>query len=229
MSKTKKYVLAGLVLLLLLGVFVFDRPQVAAQATKPPQQVQVMNAAGAAPGQNVPVSGNVGITGTPSVNAVQSGSWNVGILGTPVPVTVGNLPAAPVPVRDVDNPARQPFQVQGEGAFAFSTTFSTTVFTVPANKRLVIQFASALVNVPVGQKVRLRVGKLGGGGAAFLVATLQGTFTPIATPADFYTASQPMLLYAEAGDFITVTAIRDSTTGNGAADFWVTGYLIDVP
>src|SRR5438309_1683972 len=29
------------------------------------------------------VSGNVGITGTPTVNAAQSGNWNVGISGTP--------------------------------------------------------------------------------------------------------------------------------------------------
>ena len=43
MSKNKKYMLASLGLLLLLGVFVFDRPEVAAQAVKPPQQVQVVN------------------------------------------------------------------------------------------------------------------------------------------------------------------------------------------
>jgi hypothetical protein len=44
MSKNKKYMLANVSLLLLLGVFVFHRPpEVAAQANKAPQQVQVVN------------------------------------------------------------------------------------------------------------------------------------------------------------------------------------------
>jgi hypothetical protein len=43
MSKTKKYMIASLGSLLLLGVFVFDRPEVAAQQVKPPQQVLVVN------------------------------------------------------------------------------------------------------------------------------------------------------------------------------------------
>src|SRR6266511_3288578 len=58
---------------------------------------------------------NVGIAGTPTVNAQQSGTWSVGINGTPTMGidaannTVKIDTASPVPARDVDNPARQHF------------------------------------------------------------------------------------------------------------------------
>src|SRR5215510_10186376 len=59
---------------------------------------------------------NVNVVNTPTVNAQQSGTWNVGINGTPVVgLDAGNNTvkidsSIPASVRDVDNPARQPFQ-----------------------------------------------------------------------------------------------------------------------
>jgi hypothetical protein len=83
----------------------------------------------------LPVTGSVNAAVTGTVGAQQSGAWNVGINGTPsvnaaitnssLPVsgtvavstlpnvTVGNTSANPVVTRGADNPALQPFQVTG--------------------------------------------------------------------------------------------------------------------
>jgi hypothetical protein len=57
--------------------------------------------------QAVPVSLS-GTTVPGAVSATQSGTWNVGITGTPS-VNVGNSASSPVLVRDVDNPVRSPY------------------------------------------------------------------------------------------------------------------------
>src|SRR5216117_2665883 len=63
---------------------------------------------------------------------------------SPSNVNVVNTPASPVPVRDVDNPARQPFQAEAVGGFAdgASTTGDILITTVPAGKLLVIEHVS---------------------------------------------------------------------------------------
>src|SRR6266568_3286494 len=74
---------------------------------------------------------------------------------SPSNVIVVNTPASPVPVRDVDNPARQPFEAQGMGGFAdgASTTGDITIATVPAGKLLVIEHVSVLGTMIPGQKM----------------------------------------------------------------------------
>lgn len=246
MSKTKKYVLAGLGLLLLLGVFVFDRPQVAAQATKPPQQVQVMNAAGVAPGQNVPISGNVGISGTPSVNAAQSGAWTVGVTGTPTvaqsgswnvgingtpTVTVGNLAAAPVPVRDVDNGARSPVLVQGPllGLLDGQTVRGETLYLVPAGKILVIEFASGTATVGPGQGGFFMIVVRDEFGVSRKYA-FAGTTLPGGTQV---VGSQQMRLYSrgiEGFRNVLVFFFRTGgATGEAGFEASFSGYLVDAP
>lgn len=69
----------------------------------------------------LPVTGSATVTGT--VAATQSGSWNFGI--------TGNSATNPILVRDVDNATGQPV------AFDLFDTF-----TVPANKRLIIEYVS---------------------------------------------------------------------------------------
>src|SRR5262245_45821947 len=59
------------------------------------------------------------------------------------PVTVTNTPSNPVPVQEVDNFAKHPFQASTATLTnAFNPT-SLTVATVPAGKRLVVEFISA--------------------------------------------------------------------------------------
>src|SRR5437899_6396572 len=74
---------------------------------------------------------------------------------SPTNVNVVNTTASPVPVRDVDNPARQPFQAEAVGGFAdgASTTGDITIGAVPAGKRLVIEYVSAFGRMLPTQKV----------------------------------------------------------------------------
>src|SRR5690242_13876188 len=72
------------------GLLVLSSAPAHAQANKAPQDVNIKQVGGTAVTSSVPVSGtvaitgtvpvsgSVGITGTPSVNAAQSGPWNVG-------------------------------------------------------------------------------------------------------------------------------------------------------
>src|SRR5215813_8954976 len=104
---------------------------------------------------------NVGISGTPTfgispsantIQAQQNGSWNVGITGTPN-VNIAGTPTvalapgstvqlgtqtAPVLVRDVDNPARQPFS-RSFFLQAGDNYVCQEAVVVPVDKRLVIE------------------------------------------------------------------------------------------
>lgn len=79
------------------------------------------------------------------VAASQNGTWNVGINGTPT-VNVANLgniqlsntAANPLNVRDIDNPALQPFSLIVGCQFQ-NGECDTNVFTVPNGKVLVIE------------------------------------------------------------------------------------------
>jgi hypothetical protein len=89
---------------------------------------------------SVPVTGDVGISGTPTVQLAP---------GTMVGVTGGtfnfsNTPSTPIFTRDKDNPALAPFQTRlcdGTGSNC-SFTFLPGVFAVGANQRLVIEYVS---------------------------------------------------------------------------------------
>jgi hypothetical protein len=107
-----------------------------------------------ASGANAPASQtqNVNVVNTPSVNAQQSGTWNVGISGTPVVgLDAGNNtvkfdavnntvkvdPTNPLSIRDVDNPARQPFRKSVFVSFPDGATFAAINpgINPPAGKR----------------------------------------------------------------------------------------------
>src|SRR5437773_5009395 len=112
-----------------------------------------VGAAGSAP---------VMVTNTPlpiqgTVNAAQSGAWNVGINGTPnvnvaglpavqfngtQPVTVSNAEANPIFTRDVDSAARHPIvsRVCSDiGTPGLNCGLDPNFFTVPGGARLVIE------------------------------------------------------------------------------------------
>src|SRR5438445_1232922 len=139
---------------------------------------------------------------------------NVNVVNTPN-VNVVNTPASPVPVRDVDNPARQPFQAQVVGGFAdgASTTGDITIATVPAGKRLVIEHVSVF-----GMMEQLQ--RLVGGtlfhelghnlGHDHLPISAQGSNA--AGTLDYFVASQLVRFYADPGP-IQCSAERDSTAG----------------
>jgi len=97
--------------------------------------------------------------GTAAVNAQQAGGWSVGISGTPsvkldpagntVQVASSGQPLA---VRDVNEPAFQPFHKRVI-AVAPPGTGKCESFTTPVGVRLALQYVSALVNSDPGDHV----------------------------------------------------------------------------
>jgi hypothetical protein len=244
MNKFRNYLLATLGLGILVGSLVFSSSY-ASIASQGALDVKVVNTAT----QPVPTQaqGTTNIAGT--VQAQQSGAWNVGISGTPDvnlasgasvginpsgnTVQVGNTASAPVLVRDVDSPARQPFQ--DFNSIDLVAPFGNTervLFTVPTDKRLVIEFISLLALMPADQKstVTLRTFINDGHpstsfGKSFLVLTAQGTFNAT----DIYTASQPVRIYADPGTEVFFLVSRTSGTGSAQYQVCISGYFVDVP
>src|SRR5437660_8072703 len=79
---------------------------------------------------------------------------NVNVVNTPN-VNVVNTTTSPVPVRDVDNPARQPFQAEAVGGFAdgASTTGDIPITRVPAGKLLIIEYVCVFGRMLPNQKL----------------------------------------------------------------------------
>jgi hypothetical protein len=146
------------------------------------------------------------------------------VTNTPLPVS------GTVFVRDVDNPARQPFQI----GFPFTMNSGTEqVFqsiTVPDGKRLVIEYVSmGSGSVPVGQHLFIILRTFVGGVGAFhyVAVTPQGRLAP-PNVADTFVASQPMRVYADPGTTVTIQMQRDSGYAACGPNLTVSGYLVDV-
>ena len=162
-------------------------------------------------GQGGTLGKDVNVVNTPTVLAQQSGTWDVGITGTPN-------------IRDLDEPARQPYQRTGGLDFAAGQDITTTEFTVPANKRLVIEYVSA--QIIVAEPIFWFSVKTTAGSA-------QGThfFAPMALPnvAGLHIVSQQTRLYANPGSTVTIEARRyndlDLDARSGRTGF--SGYLVD--
>ena len=122
------------------------RKEARAQAQRPSTPVSITDPI------PLPVTGAVGITGTPSFNianaptvhAVQSGTWNVGIAGTPT-VSVSNTANGALFVRNLYEPGRNLYQ----HTVSFNNTPADNCNTaagcivgfgqVPSGKRLVLK------------------------------------------------------------------------------------------
>ena len=155
---------------------------------------------------------------------------NVNVVNTPN-VNVVNTTASPVPVRDVDNPARQPFEAQGMGGFAdgASTTGDITITTVPAGKVLVIEHVSVFGAMLPGQKmVRARVMYRFSVFGHSVVISAQGSNADGSS--DYFVASEPVRFYAGSG-LVFWEVERNSVAGTNVAgiDINCDGYFVDCP
>ena len=136
------------------------------------------------------------------------------------PVTVTNTPTNPVPVQEVDNFAKHPFQV---GTTSLTNAFNPaglTLAVVPAGKRLVVEFISATCS------------PTGAGG------TVPGPLAIISAPATHYIAltpgngvgragvSQMMRLYADPGAKVTLTLFPSTNAATVACSAAISGYLV---
>jgi len=147
-----------------------------------------------------------------------------------VPVRVINTPtvtfAPGASISNADNPAFQPFQATASGAIGNSALVTLT--TVPANKRLVIEYVSLSASVPTGQKVTGTVTTaLQSGFATFAV-----TVAPQGSDGfkDYYAASQLVRIYADPGSDVSAECVRVPPlgTGTGTCSFAISGYFVDI-
>jgi hypothetical protein len=212
MNKLKNTLIALAVLVALAGAIIAITPATSqGQGGTSGKDVNVVN------------TPNVNVVNTPTVQAQQSGVWDVGITGMPT-VQVANTAQAPVLGRDVDEPARQPFQRSGVLSFAAGETTSTVEFTVPANKRLVIEYVSAKITLDeplTWFSVHTNAGS--SGGTHFFAPTTFPNFP------DGYVVSQQTRLYANQGSPVTIEARRIGIPGQAAASGLAgfSGYLVD--
>jgi len=183
------------------------------------------------PANPVPVTGTVSVTG--AVTGTVTGT--VGLTaGTSV--LVGNTVANPVRVRNV-NDAIQPVQAQAS-CLVGSLGCLPTIYTVPAGKRLVIEYASMRVCILPGQSATLSIATQVGDQAVFHYlnvtppAAAPGTVAigcNAGTPSSEVAVGQQVKIYADAGTGVVLTGSRNSTVGTASFQFSISGYLVDVP
>ena len=212
-------------------------PRAAAQKTPPaPQDVRVVNTAA----EPVPVkidattntvkldgtTNTVKIDGTTNtVKAAQNGAWSVN-LATGSTVQIGNPASSPALVRDVDRPHAQPFRTQVSSFFT-SGSADTTVnssATVPAGKRLIVEFVTVKITMPHGQSALFA--KLDTSAFdQFLTLTAAGNDSVGNT---LVIATHKVFVILDPGTIVQTSAFRNSLTGGGNTLMTVSGYLEDI-
>jgi hypothetical protein len=138
------------------------------------------------------------------------------------PVEIVNVPTAPVPVRDVDVPARVNYQTSAVITIDQPDFATVATFTVPAGKIFVVEFVSVLAQVPNGQRLQL----------TFFTGPVQHFFAPpfagTDSAVDKLVLSQPTRMYHDTNVPLQLNATRFAdNSGQAFAAVSVSGYLID--
>lgn len=135
----------------------------------------------------------------------------------PIPVTVSN---SSLNIRDIDNGALQPVTISLSPNSASSTS-ATDSFTVPAGKRLVIEFVSAS-NTQYNA---------GGAATEYLITTVGGNqayFRIVNTVASTATVNMPVKIYADPGT--QVSALEQQLGGSSCGGIMnISGHYVNVP
>jgi hypothetical protein len=215
---------------------------VAAASTSPAQtsNVQVVNPASSPVQTKIvnPASAPVPtkIVNTASAPVPVSGTVNIGnAAASPVQAKIVNAASGPVLVRVVDESAREPFQK----SLVINQTADTFTYTVPTNRRLVIEFASVHVKTPGDVKVTdiTLTTQISSSSAAFAhhlipyflgnkVGSLGGNQQ---FPSDEYTAAQQMRVYAGPGTQVKFNFDTGTVASFRVAAMTISGYLEPVP
>jgi hypothetical protein len=179
----------------------------------------------------VAVHGTVSINGSSTVNAQQSGSWNVGI--------AGNSATNPLQVHDVDNAPKSPYAQTKKLTFNGPDRAILGNFDVPDGKRLVIESFSVFGKLPSGNKlVASSINAFQGDeqfGTQHFAPVFTGNTEETFEPGVFIVSSGKMHLEAVAGaGTVTVRLERDhiiglSTVPPFSFEVDITGYLVDAP
>jgi hypothetical protein len=213
-----------------LGGVKFPDGTVQNSAFNPSQAVKSLNGLTG----DVQLAGSQNITITKSGNTITVASPNA--LTTVVHDTTltGNGTQAsplgvalPLEVRDPDNPARQP--VQASISCTISNRFCTSdILTVPAGKRLVIEYAS----------VQMQVNDPGRVGFFELTTRVNGTNVihqltmsqpSVGTLGDAEaTVGQQVRIYADPGTIVSGAGRLDANS-TGSFRFRISGHYVDIP
>jgi hypothetical protein len=151
---------------------------------------------------------NVSVTGTPTVAAVQQGAWNVGIAGTPT-VTVGT-----------------PAFIQRLGFIhinAGSDFGSTSLYTVPDGKRLIVVYVNAEVDTAPGAHALVSIASAQFAIDHFLTMTDEGEINAT----EHFVGGQLVSFSYGAGNEVLGTLLRGPSTIGANAEVGFTGYLVD--
>jgi hypothetical protein len=153
----------------------------------------------------------------------------------------------PLPVRDVDNSARQPFHAdasfvleaardRGEKSFRFQIS-PTELVVVPKGKRGIIEYFSCRCELQPGQRVnevRLVTFVNGFELAQYIVPTPQGQL-PSESPSlgvpivEVFAASQMIREYADPGTGIRFMVKRSPSSGVAGCSALISGYFVNLP
>jgi len=220
-------------------------PRATAQPKTAPQDVHVINAAtDPVPVKIDPTTNTVKIDGIAnSVKSVQSGTWNVGISGTPsvvlsgastvnlspgTAVQIGNPASSPALIRNVDRPTTQPFRDILTSLFMpgfAATTVFTGTYTVPVGKRLVIEFVTANITLPSGQAAQFARLDTSGLFNQYLALTPAGNDS---TGRPVFIATHRVFAIYEQNTVLEAFGVRSTGSDTGNLTMTISGYLVDI-
>ena len=166
-----------------------------------------------------------------AVSASQSGSWTVGISGTPT-VAIGNSSSTPVPTKDV-------LGIGAASPVSFTDSFNigtnifggeSTFYVVPAAKRLIVKYVSASCDLPGSGNAHASLASDQGhpNATAFMGMTFPMRSVPypaLGTGFVRSTGGTPAEVLFDPGE--TVQVVISRTNGDGDGFCFVTGYLIN--
>jgi hypothetical protein len=127
-------------------------------------------------------------------------------------------------VKNIDEKGRAPFERVVHCIGGTPTCTINPIFTVPNDRRLVLEHISSRISVNTGGIQVMRIIDSTFRNRAFPVAQLQTTHPQIQ-----YAVNAAVLNYFEAGDTVGVNIESDTPlTGNVQADVTISGYLVDL-
>ena len=146
-----------------------------------------------------------------------------------IAISSGHVSAEPkvTDVRDVENPARRPFQATAGCTIDPGKIFCTNTFTVPANKLLVVETVSGFVTVPPGQTAfhSLNTSHEPSNDVSFF---MPATFVSNDGTNLRFAVTQSMRAYAFPGTHVVGIGSRSAPLiGSGSAITTISGYLVD--
>jgi hypothetical protein len=177
-------------------------------------------------GYGAPADKDVRVINTPAeaVPVAVQGTANVNVTNTP---TVTLAAGAKV---SIASDAAQPFQVSANSTQVGNNVSTVTIATVPAGKRLVIEWVSMTGQVPPTQHAEIMeistiAGPFGGASHQFVIEE-----QPDAVIGDaLFRSNQSLRLYADPGTQVSALFRRNSGAGLATWNATISGYLVDVP